>query len=107
MMKKYKGLLALMLCLVMLPVLTGCTASMTYRKAHNLYNTSDYLEAIEIFEELDDYSDSKIMLDACYYELGREAMLEKQWQKAIDYFEKSNYHGAPEKIQECKDKLAQ
>ena len=107
MMKKYKSLLVLVLCLAMLPVLTGCTTSMTYRKAYNLYTTQEYEEAIAIFEQLGDYGESKMMIDACYYELGREAMLEKEWQKAIDYFEKSGYHGAAEKIQECKDKLAQ
>ena len=32
-MKKYKSLLALVLCLMMLFVLTGCTKSMTYSKA--------------------------------------------------------------------------
>ena len=34
-MKKYKSLLALVLCLMMLFVLTGCTKSMTYSKARN------------------------------------------------------------------------
>lgn len=106
-MKKYKPLLALVLCLAMLLCLTGCTASFTYRAAKNLYNTEEYEEAITKFESLGDYGDSKEMIGICYYELGREAMLEEKWQEAIGYFEKSNYHGAPEKIQECKDKLAQ
>ena len=106
-MKKFKCLLALLLCAVMLLTMTGCTTSMTYRKAHNLYTTGDYEEAIEIFEELGDFGESKLLISACYYELGREAMWEKQWQKAISYFEKSDYKGAAEKIQECKDKLAQ
>ena len=93
-MKKYKSLLALVLCLMMLFVLTGCTKSMTYSKARNLY------------EELGDFADCPEMVSVCYYELGREAMLEEQWQEAIGYFEKSDYHGAPARIQECKDKLA-
>lgn len=104
-MRKHKSLLVLVLCLAMLLLLTGCTTSMTYRKARNLYVTGEYEEAIEIFEDLGDFADSKEMIGVCYYELGREAMLEKQWQKAITYFEKSDYHGAAEKLQECKDKL--
>ena len=106
-MRKCKILLALVLCFAMLLTLTGCTTSMTYRKAQNLYATGDYEEAIKIFEELGDFGESKIMIDACYYELGREAMWEKQWQLAISYFEKSDYQGAAARIQECKDKLAQ
>ncbi len=106
-MKKYKSLIALLLCMVMLVSLTGCTVSFTYRRARNLYVTGEYQKAIEVFETLGDYGDSKEMISACYYELGREAMLEKQWQKAITYFEKSDYHGAAERIQECKEKLAE
>lgn len=105
-MKKYKSLLALVLCLMMLFVLTGCTKSMTYSKARNLYATGEYAEALKIYEELGDFADCPEMVSVCYYELGREAMQEEQWQEAIGYFEKSDYHGAPARIQECKDKLA-
>ena len=106
-MKKYKGLLALVLCAVMLLSLTGCTESITHRRAKNLYITGEYQEAIDIFETLGDYGDSKEMISVCYYELGREAMLEEKWQEAIAYFEKSDYHGAADRILECKDKLAE
>ena len=106
-MRKSKCVLVLALCLAMLLVLTGCTTSMTYRKAYNLYTTGDYQEAVEIFERLGDYGESKLMISSCYYELGREAMLEQQWQIAIDYFSKSDYEGAAEKIKECQGKLGQ
>ncbi len=106
-MKKCKCLLALVLCMAMLLTLTGCTDSFTYRKAKNLYNTGEYEEAIVFFEQLGDYGNCKELIGICYYELGREAMLEDQWQQAIDYFSKSNYHGAAEKLKECQDKLAE
>ena len=106
-MKQCKRLLALALCTLMLLTMTGCTDSMTYRKAKNLHTTGDYEEAIELFEKLGDYGDSKDMIGVCYYELGREAMLEEKWQEAIGYFEQSNYHGAAERIRECQDKLAE
>lgn len=106
-MKKYKCLIALLLCAVMLLTMSGCTQSFTYRKARNLYVTGEYQGAIKVFETLGNYGDCKEMIGVCYYELGREAMLEKKWQEAIGYFEKSDYHGAAERIQECKDKLAE
>lgn len=106
-MKKYKVLAALVLCLAMLLMLTGCTTSMTYQRARNLHATGEYAEALKIYQQLGDFADCKEMVGVCYYELGREAMLEEKWQEAIDYFEKSDYHGAPARIEECKNKLAQ
>lgn len=104
-MKKCKCLLALLLCAVMLLTVSGCTVSFTYQKARNLFIKEQYEEAVKKFEELGDYGDSQEMVSICYYELGREAMRAEQWQKAIDYFGKTDYQDAAEKLQECKDKL--
>lgn len=106
-MKKLKTAVALALCMAMLLCMTGCTESFTYRGAKNHYNVGEYEEAIEKFQRLGDYGDSQEMIQICYYELGREAMLDKEYEIAIKWFSQSTYDDAAEKLQECRNRLAQ
>ena len=97
-----KRILAIMLCVCMLVMACGCD-SIDYKKATKLYNNGEWDEAIEIFESLGSYEDSKEMVNACNYEKATELYENKDYDEAIEIFtELSDYEDSENMIANCK-----
>ena len=64
--------------------------SITYNSAIKAMDSKNYSDAITAFESLDDYSDSKVMIQECYY------------REANDYWKSANYDEAINTFSEIK-----
>ena len=95
-----KRISAIMLCVCMLVMACGCD-SIDYKKATKLYNNGEWDEAIEIFESLGSYEDSKDMVNACNYEKATELYENKEYDEAIEIFESlGEYKDSADRIKE-------
>ena len=95
-----KRISAIMLCVCMLVMACGCD-SIDYKKATKLYNNGEWNEAIEIFESLGSYEDSKDMVNACNYEKATELYENKEYDEAIEIFESlGEYKDSADRIKE-------
>lgn len=66
-----KRILVLLLCLLLIAALTGCSSS-NYEEAVALYESGKYAEALELFEALGDYEDSAHKRILCICKLAEE-----------------------------------
>ncbi len=73
-----------------------------YAAAAEFYDDGKFEEAKAAFEDLDGYKDSADYISNCNYQLGVKAMAEKDYKKALEFFEESTLEEAAEHITECK-----
>ena len=73
--------------------------SIKYNEALELVENKNYDEAIAIFEELGDYSDSADMICEAKYKKAEELMSNKKFDVALEIFnELGNYSDSKDKI---------
>ena len=65
-----KKIVAVILSLAIIGTLAGCDSS-DYKKAVSLYESGNYLEAMERFEALGDYENSRDLLNQCRYDYAK------------------------------------
>lgn len=74
-----------------------------YSRAVRLMEDGRYQEAVDAFEALDGYGDSKAQINECRYLYALQLMEDGQYQKAADAFEILNgYSDSDEQIKECR-----
>ena len=100
-----KRILSLILVLVMILGLTGCDSA-AYKKAMELFEAGNYVEAKAIFSELRDYKDSAERIIDCdngiLYENASAAYADGKYATAIALFKKlGDYSDSTEKVKEC------
>ena len=82
-----RKLLAVILTFVILCMLVGCDSS-DYKKAVSLYENGEYLEAMKMFEALEDYEDSRDLLAKCRFNYAKELLANNDYANARGEFEK-------------------
>ncbi|MBE6765140.1 MAG: hypothetical protein E7546_04600 [Ruminococcaceae bacterium] len=88
---------------VFLAVFLLTSDSRNYKKAMELYDNGQYVEASEMFAELDDYEDSVKMAKECTYNRGCELISASDFAGASAMFEKiSGYRDSDEKFDFCR-----
>lgn len=65
-----KKIVGVILSLAIIGTLAGCDSS-DYKKAVSLYESGNYLEAMERFEALGDYENSRDLLNQCRYDYAK------------------------------------
>ena len=101
-----KKIVALILTLIMLGMLVGCDRS-DYTKAVALYESGDYMEALEIFAELGDYEDSADMAVKCNYQIAKQHFEKKAYTEAIAEFEAlAGYEDSADLLMQCRYEYA-
>ena len=94
-----------MICMLTFSM-TGCKA-LDYRDAIDLYNSGDYVQAAEMFAQLDDFEDSQRLETLCRYWIAIGTMEAGEYETAISLLEAMNgYDDTAERITECKYQLA-
>ncbi|MBR3552885.1 MAG: TIR domain-containing protein [Clostridia bacterium] len=79
-----------------------------YNAAIKLYEVGRYDEAISIFEALDGYKDSNVIIEECKYAEAVQLMNDGQFDEAIAAFEAMDgFKDSEEKIEECKNSIAE
>ena len=105
-MKLLKAATAVALICVLMVSMTGCDA-LDYRDAIDLYNSGNYAQAAEIFEQLGDFEDSAHLKTLCRYWIAVDTMESGDYAAAISLLEAMNgYDDTPQRITECKYQLA-
>ena len=64
-----------------------------YDKAMNYFDNKNYKEAIELFEELNGYKDTKEKLNRAYFEYGKELLVAEKFADAVRNLEKTSTIG--------------
>lgn len=72
-----------------------------YMKAQDLFSQGNYIDAIIIFDELEDYKDAKDYINQAYYQIGMEKYTNESYIEASDYFSKTSYQDSKEMYNKC------
>ncbi len=85
-MRKY---LWIVLCIVLVFVTFQYLKSdaFFYRKAQGLYRNDSWTSAIVLFNELDDYKDSRLKADSCTYNIANYHLAQQEWSDALPLFQ--------------------
>lgn len=98
-MKKFGWILCLLL---LVAAFTGCNAT-EYKKAVELYESGQYAQAQNIFEELGEYEDSQAKAQDCRYMQGQALMESGKYEEAEEIFRKlGGYKDSNTYAQDCK-----
>lgn len=98
----FKRITALLLGLLLLFSLTGCSAG-DYKKAVSLTETGDWQGAREIFVSLEDYKDSAEKLRECDYHIALEKMAAGEYDVALEILlSLGEYSAAAAQADECR-----
>lgn len=98
-MKKFGWILCLLL---LVAAFTGCNAT-EYKKAVELYESGQYAQAQNIFEELGEYEDSQAKAQDCRYMQGQALMESGKYEEAEEIFRKlGNYKDSNTYAQDCR-----
>lgn len=102
-----KKIIMLILAMAMLLMLTGCDSS-DYKEANSLYESGEYVEALEMFEALGDYEDSVEKVKACNYQIALELTNAGKYQEALTMFVSlGDYEDCAEQSVFCTCKVAE
>lgn len=114
--------LLIILVVVLIVICTGCTFTskntvqqtetdssanqspeeQKYQKAKELYDSGMYIDAVNIFYEINSYRDSIDYYYKSVYQLGKKYLGEKDYDLAVENFKKiSGYQDADDQIKEC------
>lgn len=102
-----KKIAAFILALAIMGTLAGCDRS-DYKKAVSLYDSGEYAQAMELFEELGDYEDSSTMVKACSYQIALDFADAGNYQDALTIFQSlGDYADSSQRSVSCACQLAQ
>lgn len=65
----------------------GTSNMRAYNRAVKMANDNQYEEAINIFNDIIEYKDSKEQVDDCFYQIGLENISNSNWDEAKDVFD--------------------
>ena len=72
-----------------------------YNKAVALYNSGNYVEALPMFENIGEYSNSADSAVWCRYELAKEAISKEEYETAKEYLEGMDYQDSAVLSKQC------
>ncbi len=111
---KKKNIFYKVIILLVIIIATGCTTDKRYEIAKNLYLQSNYVPAIEHYDNFyqktkDGALATKAELERseCYYQLGLYAFAKNNWKLANNLFYLANSLKADEKMDNCYYELSQ
>jgi len=94
------------LTLAMLMMLAGCDSA-DYKKAVSLYESGEYMQAMELFEALGDYEDSPERVLDCNYQIAGELADAGKYQEAYAAFQAlGDYKNALDMANACNYQIA-
>jgi len=101
MIRKYRGTLLILILGLAVCMFSGCN-SQDYNKATELMQNGDYVQALELFEHLEDYKDSADQALACRYAIASNYYEKNYYDEALQLFTSlGDYQDSSNMVKEC------
>lgn len=95
-----KVIIVILIAILMLIFFQKVNKKNLYEDAYRMMKNQEYEDAIEIYEMLGKYKNSKLFIKKCHYELGKQCYDEKKFADALVHLWELDYEDSDEIINE-------